>query len=183
MARAKSEEKRSAILAAATQLIAEQGLGASTADIAKKAGVPHGSVFTYFKTKVELQTTLFTELSAELTDTVMADMPSNEADRLQFDHLWVRWTKWGASNPSKRRAQAILRLSVDRGQAEEYANPVFDLIGRASAHGVLRDAPAPYVIELVDAWATTTIDFMIRHPAGAEDYCQRGLDAVWHALN
>ncbi|ABF51803.1 MULTISPECIES: TetR/AcrR family transcriptional regulator [Alphaproteobacteria] len=183
MARPKSEQKRNAILAATTGLIAEQGLGAPTAEIAKQAGVPHGSVFAYFNTKAELLRTLYVELSAEMTDTVMADMPGDESARDQFRHLWVRWTHWGASNPSKRRAQAILKLSVERRQADDYASPVFKIIERASEHGTLGDGPPLYVIELVDAWVSTTIDFMIGHPKEADEYCERGFNAMWHALN
>lgn len=183
MARPKSEAKRRAMLAATTELIAEQGLAAPTAEIAKRAGVPHGSIFAYFNTKAELLRTLYVELSAEMTDTVMADMPGDDGARGQFRHLWVRWTHWGASNPSKRRAQALLKISVERRQADDYASPVFDIIERASAHGTLCDAPSPYVIELVASWASTTIDFMIDHPEEAGDYCERGFDAMWRALN
>lgn len=183
MARPLSDEKRTAILAATIELIAEQGPGAPTAAIAKSAGVPHGSVFTYFKTKADLLTALYVDLSGEMTDTVMADMPSDQAGRAQFDHLWHRWTNWGASNPSKRRAQAQLKLATERGDAEDYASPVYDIIQRAGAQGVLRDAPLPYVIELVNAWAETTTDFMIAHPEQADTYCRSGLEAVWHALS
>ena len=187
MARPKSESKRSAILAAATGLIAEQGLGAPTAEIAKKAGVPQGSVFTYFATKAKLYNALYQELSAELTDTVMAEMPSNKDPLVQFRHLWVTWTKWGVSNPSKRRAQLQLKVSdlVTKGtldSAYKYASPVFDLIQRVSAKGVLRDAPWIYVGALIEDWAATTTDFMISHPIEADQYCKRGYDAVVRAL-
>ena len=46
MARPLSEAKRDAILAAAAQLVAAQGVGASTAQIAKAAKVAEGTVFT-----------------------------------------------------------------------------------------------------------------------------------------
>lgn len=188
MARPKSEEKRYAILAATTELIAEQGLGAATADIAKRAGVPHGSVFTYFGTKDELLNVLYRELTTELTHAVMAAMPKGTDTRAQFRHLWVAWTKWGVSNPSKRRVQAQLNVSdrvtePNRNAAYDYAGSVFELIQRASARGALRDAPLRYVGALVDAWATTTMDFMIRSPGDADALCKAGFEAVWRALN
>jgi AcrR family transcriptional regulator len=188
MSRPKSESKRSAILTAATGLIAEQGLGAATAEIAKRAGVPQGSVFTYFATKAELFNALYQELSAELTDTVMADMPSKKDPQVQFRHLWVRWTAWGVSNPSKRRAQSQLKVSdlvkkQTLDSAYKYAAPVYDLIQRASAQGALRDAPWIYVGALIHDWAATTTDFMISHPLEADQYCKRGFDTIWRALN
>jgi len=54
MARPKSDDKRNAILAAAIEVVAEQGLAAPTAKIAKLAGVAEGSLFTYFATQDEL---------------------------------------------------------------------------------------------------------------------------------
>jgi AcrR family transcriptional regulator len=55
MARARSPEKRSAILQAAVGEIAEAGLGAPTAKIAKRAGVAAGTLFLYFANKEELR--------------------------------------------------------------------------------------------------------------------------------
>jgi len=54
MARPKSDDKKSAILAAATRVIFQQGLSAATALIAKEAGIATGSLFTYFATKSAL---------------------------------------------------------------------------------------------------------------------------------
>jgi AcrR family transcriptional regulator len=48
MPRPKTGDKRAAILRAATKTIAEDGIGASTANIAKAAAVAEGSLFRYF---------------------------------------------------------------------------------------------------------------------------------------
>ncbi len=54
MARPKSEDKRNAILDAATRVFAERGLTAApTSEISRRAGVADGTLFTYFKTSVE----------------------------------------------------------------------------------------------------------------------------------
>ncbi|HYS81455.1 MAG TPA: helix-turn-helix domain-containing protein, partial [Anaeromyxobacteraceae bacterium] len=62
MARPKSEDKRNALLAAATQVIAELGVSAPTARIAQVAGVAEGTLFTYFRTKDELLNELYLAL-------------------------------------------------------------------------------------------------------------------------
>jgi AcrR family transcriptional regulator len=62
MARPKSEDKRDALMAAATRVIAAQGLSAPTAVIAREAGVSNGSLFTYFETKADLFNQLYLEL-------------------------------------------------------------------------------------------------------------------------
>jgi AcrR family transcriptional regulator len=66
MSRPKSDEKRSAILDAATRIIVTQGLSAPTAGIAKEAGVANGSLFTYFETKTDLFNQLYLELKIEM---------------------------------------------------------------------------------------------------------------------
>jgi Bacterial regulatory proteins, tetR family len=49
MARPRSEEKRNAIIDAATRVIVAQGLSAPIAAIAQEAGVSNGLLFVYFQ--------------------------------------------------------------------------------------------------------------------------------------
>jgi len=62
MPRPKTGDKRAAILRAATKTIAEYGIGASTASIAKAAAVAEGSLFRYFPDKDKLLNELYREL-------------------------------------------------------------------------------------------------------------------------
>ena len=57
MPRPKTGDKRAAILRAATKTIAEDGIGASTASIAKAAAVAEGSLFRYFPDTFSLDET------------------------------------------------------------------------------------------------------------------------------
>jgi AcrR family transcriptional regulator len=76
VARPKSEDKRNAILDAATRLFAERGLAAApTSEISSLAGVAEGTLFTYFGTKDELINSLYRELKLELADAMMSDFP------------------------------------------------------------------------------------------------------------
>ncbi len=54
-----SDDKRTAILEAATELVALLGVSAPTAKIAKCAGVAEGTLFTYFANKDELLNQLY----------------------------------------------------------------------------------------------------------------------------
>jgi len=79
VARPKSEDKRNAILDAATRLFAERGLTAApTSEISKQAGVAEGTLFTYFKTKDDLINALYREIKLELADAMMSDFPEEE---------------------------------------------------------------------------------------------------------
>ena len=110
MARPRSDEKRNAILEAATRVIVTQGLSAPTAGIAKEAGIANGSLFTYFETKADLFNHLYLELKAEMAFAAMKSLPEGAELREQFFHLWRNWMNWAVAHPEKRRA--LVRLGV-----------------------------------------------------------------------
>src|SRR5260221_2849414 len=111
MPRPKSDDKRTAILNAATRIIVVQGLGAPTAGIAKEAGVANGSLFTYFETKTDLFNQLYLELKSEIASMAMKDLPQGSELRNRFFHIWQNWTAWAVTFPDKRRALAQLSVS------------------------------------------------------------------------
>ena len=113
MPRPKSDEKRSAILEAATRIIVTQGLSAPTAGIAKEAGVANGSLFTYFETKTDLFNQLYLELKIEMASAAMKDLPARAEPREQLLHLWQHWMNWAVSYPEKRQALAQLGVSEE----------------------------------------------------------------------
>src|ERR1700744_333834 len=113
MARPKSDEKRAAILEAATRVIVAQGLGAPTAGIAKEAGVANGSLFIYFPTKADLFNQLYLEIKAEMAYGASQGLPRDAEVREQFFHIWRRWMEWAVAFPDKRRALAQLSVSEE----------------------------------------------------------------------
>lgn len=66
MARPKSEDKKQALLEAATAAFAQSGIAASTALIARNAGVAEGTLFRYFATKDDLLNALYLHLKQDL---------------------------------------------------------------------------------------------------------------------
>ena len=72
MARPLSEDKRTAILEAATELVAMFGVTRQpTAKIAKEKGVAEGTLFTYFANKERLLNRLYQELKTDLRDAIV----------------------------------------------------------------------------------------------------------------
>jgi AcrR family transcriptional regulator len=175
MARPKSEDKRNAILAAAAEVIAEQGLGAPTARIAKLAGVAEGTLFTYFANK------------AELRDVMMSRYPRHASVRERAHYVWNQFVDWGVAQPQKRRAMAQLSVSerlTDHTRAtgmQSFAD-IHDMIQTSVASGALRDHPPAFVSAIMSALAETTMDFIAREPADAERYREAGFDAFWNAI-
>jgi AcrR family transcriptional regulator len=99
VARPKSEDKRNAILEAATRLLAERGLGAAPRPtISNWVGVAGGTLFTYFRTKDDLINSLYREIKLELADAMMSDFPRKKNVRTRLRHVWDRYVKWGIAN-------------------------------------------------------------------------------------
>ena len=128
MPRSRSDEKRIALLEAATRIIVTQGISAPTAGIAKEAGIPNGSLFTYFETKTELLNQLYLELKGEMADTALKGLHSNAEDREQLFRVWQNWTSWAVRFPEKR--QVLAQLSVSGEISAE---------SRAAGHKLMAD--------------------------------------------
>src|ERR1700691_396270 len=112
MARPRSDEKRGAIMAAATRVIAAEGLGAATAAIAQEAGVSNGSLFTYFETKADLLNHLYLELKTEMAAAALEGLPAGDSGvRAQMKHAWYGGLRWLTHCPDKRRTIANVGVS------------------------------------------------------------------------
>ena len=188
MARPRSEDKRSAIMAAATRMIVARGLSAPTAVIAQEAGVSNGSLFTYFETKADLFNRLYLELKGGMASAAMEGVPAGAELRDQVFHIWSNWMGWAVSNPEERRALAQLIVSDEitpatRAAAHKTAAGMSELLERSRANGPMRDAPMGFVLAIMNSLADATIDFMANDPSNADKHCKVGFDALWRVLD
>jgi AcrR family transcriptional regulator len=188
MPRPKSDDKRSAILNAATRIIVVQGLGAPTAGIAKEAGVANGSLFTYFETKTDLFNQLYLELKSEIASTAMKDLPPGFDLRGQFFHIWKNWTAWALTFPDKRRALAQLSVSDEitpetRAAGHKMMAGIAEMLERVRANGPMHKVPMSLVAGIMNSVAEATMDFMAQDPAGAKKHCKVGFEALWRMVS
>lgn len=187
MPRPKSDEKRSAILEAATRIIVSQGLSAPTAGIAKEAGVANGSLFTYFETKTDLFNQLYLELKTEMAAAAMEGVLAKAELREQFYRIWRNWMHWAVSFPDKRRALAQLSPSSDitaetRMAVQKSMAPLARLVERSRENGSMQKAPLAFVLTLMNSVAEATMDFMTQDAANAKKHCKVGFAAMWRML-
>jgi AcrR family transcriptional regulator len=187
MARPRSKDRRDAILSAATRVIASQGTGATTAAIAKEAGVSNGSLFVYFDTKAVLMNELYVTLKTEMTAAATAGLDTGGEPREQVRHMWTQWLRWATADPGKRRALAQLEVADDitaasRQTVHSAFSAIAALLDRSRAGGPMGDAPLGFVLALMTAIAEATIDAVISEPAEAEARSSAGFDAVWRVL-
>jgi AcrR family transcriptional regulator len=187
MARPKSDEKRSAILEAATRVIVTQGLSAPTAGIAKEAGIANGSLFTYFETKADLFNQLYLELKREMASAAMKNLPEGAELREQFFHIWRSWMNWAVAYPEKRRALAQLGVSDEikpatRAAAHKTMARIAELMERSRAKGPMRNAPMGLVAGLMNSAAEATMDYLVQDAKNATKHCKVGFNALWRML-
>jgi AcrR family transcriptional regulator len=187
MSRPRSEDRRNAILSAATRVIAADGLGAPTAAIAKQAGVSNGSLFVYFDTKAALLNELYVALKTEMVTAATAGLPAEREPREQVLHMWTQWLGWATTSPEKRRALAHLDVSDEiTAESHQTVSSAFvgiaGLLQRSRADGPMQDVPLGFVLTLTNAIADATIDAILREPADAEALSRVAFDAVWRVL-
>lgn len=187
MARPLSDEKRSALMRAATRVIVTQGLSAPTAVIAREAGVANGSLFTYFETKKVLFNELYLELKAEMASAALKNLPRKASLRRQLFSVWSNWMHWTISDPDKRRAFAQLSVSDEitpetRAEGHKVMAGFAELVERCRAAGPMREASMSFVVSIMNSLAETTMDFMIQDPTNADTHCQLGFEALWRIL-
>ena len=187
MPRPRSDDKRSAILAAATRVIVVQGLSAPTAGIAKEAGVASGSLFTYFETKTELYNALYVELKLEMASAAVTGLRDTDDPRDQLFRLWQNWTSWAVACPEKRQALAQLNVSgeitpASRSAAGKSMIYVAELLERIHASGSMRKRPITFVMSLMNSVVESTIDFMVQDPTNAKRHSKAGFESLWRMI-
>jgi AcrR family transcriptional regulator len=187
MARPLSEDKRTAILEAATEVVAMLGVSATTAKIAKGASVAEGTLFTYFANKDELLNRLYLELKTDLRDAMMTGYPAGKSLIDRNRHVWDRFVGWGSAHPQKRRA--MRQLAVSERITEESRKLVAnafgdfdDMMRECAAGGAMRRQPPSFVSAIMSAIGDTTMDFIAREPVQAKRYTNAGFDAFWKAV-
>jgi AcrR family transcriptional regulator len=189
VARPKSEDKRNAILDAATRVFAERGLTAApTSEISKEAGVAEGTLFTYFKTKDDLMNSLYREIKLEVADAMLSGFPRKKSVRTRLQHVWDGYVNWGVAHRDERRVLAQLGVSgmlsketIEAGSAPfvEMYNTIRDAIER---HILRADLPIELISKSMAALAEATMDLIVLKPARAGKYRKSGFAIYWAGI-
>jgi len=189
VARPKSEDKRNAILDAATRLFAERGLAAApTSEISSLAGVAEGTLFTYFKTKDDLINALYRQIKLELADAMMSDFPRKKNVRTRLRHVWDRYVNWGIANPKQRKVLAQLTVSEVLTKESKAAGSApfveFQAMIRDAIDGrVFRDdLPVELISKSLAVLVEATIDLTVANPSKADKYRDSGFQMFWAGI-
>ncbi|MEJ1018454.1 helix-turn-helix domain-containing protein [Klebsiella pneumoniae] len=174
MARPKSEDKKQALLEAATAAFAQSGIAASTSAIARSAGVAEGTLFRYFATKDELLNELYLAIKLRLVRTMIAGLdPDEKRPKENARNIWNSYIDWGVRNPMEHKA--IRRMALSERITDETRRQVKEIF-LSEAYRAFGDA-------LFLSLAETTIEFASHDPQRAREIIALGFEAMWHALH
>lgn len=187
MARPKSEDKKQALLEAATCAIAQSGIAASTALIARSAGVAEGTLFRYFATKDDLLNALYLHLKSDLCQAMQTGLIKTDSPK-EFTHsIWNSYIDWGVRNPTGHHA--IRRMAVSEkitAETTEQARAMFPELQKLCHRSVravfMSDDFRAFGDALFLSLAETTIEFASREPQRADALKALGFEAMWKAL-
>ena len=187
MARPKSEDKKQALLDAATSAIAQSGIAASTALIARSAGVAEGTLFRYFATKDDLLNALYLHLKSDLCQAMLAGLVENVSPKEFTHNIWNSYIDWGVRNPAGHHA--IRRMAVSEkitAETIEQVRAMFPELQKLCQRSVravfMSDDFRAFGDALFLSLAEATIEFASREPLRADKLKALGFEAMWLAL-
>lgn len=138
--RADAARNRERIVAAATEVFAERGLEASTAEIAARAGVGEATLFRRFPTKEDLVTAIVAvqleDAAAVAASCLEEDDPWRGVERFLYEMAAKASQDHGVSDAVKERCMASPALAAERGRVLDLTS---QLVKRAQKDEVLRD--------------------------------------------
>ncbi|MDN8643656.1 TetR/AcrR family transcriptional regulator [Stenotrophomonas indicatrix] len=187
MARPLSEEKREAILVAATELVSSLGTGAATAKIAAAAGVAEGTLFTYFATKDDLLNELLVDIETALAQALLASYGTAKSPRERVQRVWECLVEWGNANPVQRKAMRQLKVSGRiSAQTTQRCNAMFgeirEVIEKSLAgHADPKRVPF-YIDHVLMGLADIAIEATAINPKNYKHYKVAGFDLFWEGI-
>lgn len=135
--RADAARNRELLLAAAEQEFAERGLGASVADIARRAGIAKGTVFRHFATKEDLIASIVSAHIAKL-----AAVARGLADAVDPGAALLKFLTVAADQRQQRDLTFLQSASDDDPRVIEVRDELHaaleTLVGRAREAGAIR---------------------------------------------
>lgn len=141
------------VIDAAVPLILAEGVGVSTAAIARAAGVSNGTLFNTFATKQALIDAIFLFAKGGMFDALMADF-SGGFDRTTLHRFWSNYLAWGRACPALRQIVTVLVESGlasegARAQGEAMFAPLGAWFEEAFGRGVLCGPSVAYIGQLI----------------------------------
>ena len=161
------EDKKSKILESALKLFVEKGIdNTSTSLISKEAGVATGTLYLYFKTKVDLISELGTSIQEESL-TSFLDLIGSSVGYESLEKFWLERVEWGVNNPDKYKFMIQFKSSPYNNKNTESKLPdhekkLLNLIDDGIKNKILKDLPPKYISRFFSAHFTFTVEYILQ---------------------
>lgn len=182
-------DKRSAILEATLNLIAERGFhNTPMSMIAKESGASTGIIYHYFESKEELITELYKKIKVEASRATLLGYSEDLSFRERFLRMWFNVLRWAMYHPKET-------AFLEQFENSPYSAPVLpedfmdnmkcmhSFIVQGVKEDVFKDLPFDVLVELSIGVA---VSLAKRHIAGAivldDELMQATADACWDAV-
>ncbi len=189
-------DKRTAILKAAMDLIADNGFhGSPTAMIAARAGVGTGTIYRYFIDKDQLIQEVFKDVETRLNGVLMMDYPANQSIRRRLDHYFTGMIGFFIANPMEfkfigqfydspygvaLRRDKIFSQTADNAYGCETIKSLFE---KGIAEGVIKNLPIVILFALfIGSLISATRDHILGFIEFDQQLLQQMADACWDAI-
>jgi len=147
--------KKEQILDAALTLFTERGYhGTSIPEIAERAGVAAGTIYSHFDSKEHLVNALYRRTKTKMIEQALAGLPTGGTVRHQFHELWTRLRAFERAEPTgfaflelHHHADYLDRKS--RALEVEALLPIARFLDAASRDGHVRRVSAPALMAMV----------------------------------
>jgi AcrR family transcriptional regulator len=188
MARARSVEKQQAILQSAVREIAIAGLGASTARIAKGAGLAEGTIFTYFASKDELLNELYIALKTDVYQRIHQHFPHHAALYERARHIWIEYLRWALEKPQEQTVSVLLSLSpmisaVTRERLGDVRSAVTETMEELGKCGAFENLPPGFAASAMSAMQASVLELAGKRPGYSKKrYSQKLIEPAFAAF-
>ena len=161
------EDKKKNILESALKLFNEKGIdNTSTSLISKEANVATGTLYIYFKTKVDLISELGTSIQEESLASFL-DLIESSVGYESLEKFWLERVEWGVNNPDKYKFMIQFKSSPYNIKNTEVKIPdhekkLLNLIEDGIKNKILKDLPPKYIYDFFSAHYIFTVEYIIK---------------------
>ncbi|QEM68822.1 TetR/AcrR family transcriptional regulator [Geobacter sp. FeAm09] len=186
-------DKRSEIVRAAVQIIAEQGFhGSPMAMIAERAGVAAGTIYCYFESKDILIRELYREIEGKMLEALRVGYQTERPIRERFLHLGINLLKYFVAHPieSKYMEQfhnspygADLRRGRFAKECQDDDLLYLELFEQGVAQQVMKDLPHIVLFALAfGPMITLTRDHILGFIVLDDALIEKTIAACWDGI-
>ena len=161
------EDKKKKILESALKLFNEKGIdNTSTSLISKEAGVAAGTLYVYFKTKVDLIMELGTSIQKESLESFV-DLIESPVGYESLEKFWHERVEWGVNNPDKYKFMIQFKSSPYNIKNTDIKIPdhekkLLNLIEEGIKNKILKDLPPKYISRFFSSHYIFTVEYIIQ---------------------